>query len=71
MSLLPNVLRFQSISRRFFRLGSGPASTITRPLSSLQRLPIDMETVHTTERLNNLRRFMKEHKVNVYSKIPH
>ena len=38
--------------------------------SPSRRLPIEMEKVHTTERLARLRELMKQHKVDIYRMSP-
>ena len=37
--------------------------------STTESLGVEMETVNTTERLRELRRLMKEHKVDVYGMV--
>lgn len=61
-------LACRCLSRCFDRVRRIPIGFVSWKSLSTKNLPLDMETVNTTERLKGLRNLMREHKLDVYSR---
>ena len=62
-------LAYRCLSRCFDGVKRLPFGFVSWKSLSTKSLPLDMQTVNTTERLKGLRKLMKEHKLDVYSRI--
>ena len=61
-------LACRCLSRYFNRVTKRSFEFVRWKSLSASNLPLDMETVNTTERLKGLRNLMREHKLDVYSR---
>lgn len=62
-------LVYRCLSRCFDSVTRLPFRFVSWKSLSTKSLPLDMQTVNTTKRLKGLRKLMKEHKLDVYSRI--
>ena len=65
---LVQTLAYRCLSRSFNRATKLSFNLVRWKSLSTKDLPLDMETVNTTEHLRGLRNLMREHKLDVYSR---